>query len=156
MLPIYVLHDCQFCMRLVGENLFCFRSVHGAGQECCYDRSGVLLEDRLDDTGFGYAHRAFFAGDEESPRPGQIPFYSHFFEDVIPEMQCCKFPAIDPSVSQDDAAASCARYGSVRPSRSCSEYRIPNLGWYRKVMNKCALKVAFECKSVYLRMCVRE
>ena len=91
----------------------------------------MLLEDRLGDTGFGYAHRASYNGASDQTGAGDIPFYSHVFEDIMPEAQCCKFPAMDPNVSPDDAAASCARYGSVRPSRSCSEYRVPKLGRYR-------------------------
>ncbi|XP_041483388.1 sushi domain-containing protein 2-like [Lytechinus variegatus] len=97
-----------------------------ADQECCYDRNGTLIEDRFAPSGFGVArHQSPITSlipDGEGIEQG-VPYFSHFYRDVIPEMHCCLF-----SSSEDVAGVlnvHCDRFMACRPSKSCRFYEVP-------------------------------
>eukprot|EP00057_Strongylocentrotus_purpuratus_P022946 XP_011677420.1 PREDICTED: protein mesh-like [Strongylocentrotus purpuratus] len=95
-----------------------------ADQECCYDNNGILIEDRFASSGFGLARHQHLL---TSTTPGDekvelgVPYFSHFYHDVIPEMQCCT----SSGETVGDSDASCGRFMARRPSKSCRFYEVP-------------------------------
>jgi hypothetical protein len=109
---------CQFFQK---GAYHCVRSVsaswEGAGQHACYDKAGNLLE--FDEGGgtFDKAHISGYTDIDWSTFPPTINALkiwrlSHFVEDILPFLACCKF------------TNNCRKYSQVRPTQSyCDIYK---------------------------------
>nr|XP_054768513.1 sushi domain-containing protein 2-like [Lytechinus pictus] len=123
-----VLLDCRH--REAEENCLCGRtdamlcvntivpSVSGAGQECCYDNDGHLIE--FDGNGAGFSQRQHQR--VTSPNPisglGPVPILSHYLSDTVPYLQCCV-------AEGRDEQRFCELYRRVRPPNNCYNYQPP-------------------------------
>eukprot|EP00057_Strongylocentrotus_purpuratus_P000525 XP_001177888.3 PREDICTED: sushi domain-containing protein 2 isoform X1 [Strongylocentrotus purpuratus] len=95
-----------------------FPSHSGAGQECCYNRDGHLIE--LDAIGAGFSHRQHerVTSPYLSAGLGPLPVLSHYLADTMPYLQCCV-------ADQSENEQFCDLYRTVRPPNSCYGYRPP-------------------------------
>ena len=99
----------------------CFKqnlpSVHGYGNQCCYDGSGLLMNPEAL-FGSGYANRYHYAGDNLD----NIPFLSNFIYDVIPYQHCCVYPVQNANTN---VYTGCDVFYARRPPNSCVNYVPP-------------------------------
>nr|XP_054768516.1 sushi domain-containing protein 2-like [Lytechinus pictus] len=97
---------------------FLINSVSGAGQECCYDNDGHLIE--FDGNGAGFSQRQHQR--VTSPNPisglGPVPILSHYLSDTVPYLQCCV-------AEGRDEQRFCELYRRVRPPNNCYNYQPP-------------------------------
>ncbi|XP_048583031.1 protein mesh isoform X2 [Nematostella vectensis] len=88
----------------------CIRSIspsdQGAGTQCCYNSQGNLM---VGPPGGGSLDRVHI--------DTGIPYISHFFHDIIPYWDCCKYAT--------DTEETCADYYKKRPSDNGKQYEAP-------------------------------
>ncbi|XP_077984839.1 sushi domain-containing protein 2-like [Glandiceps talaboti] len=85
-----------------------------AGQQCCYDNSGNLLDGP---DGGGTAHRIHHGGISPFKMAGTVPYLSHYLTDLLPWELCCSLFDLQ-----------CNLYYRKRPSDLCQEYQPPTPG----------------------------
>lgn len=87
--------------------------VYGAGQQCCYDKTGaqVLTGDSI---GGSTPDRAHDWGSPPYKRPPRIPGQSHWVYDVLSFYYCCLW------------SDNCSYYFKHRPSSGCRQYQPPS------------------------------
>ncbi|XP_072174905.1 sushi domain-containing protein 2-like [Diadema setosum] len=95
-------------------------SSQGAGQECCYDYGGNLVD--IDSVGVGISIRSHIRGVFPFWSTGRVPFLSHYIADVMPFLQCCGSSDEVLSGHRDP----CRLFHSVRPAQTCYDYVAPN------------------------------
>jgi len=83
----------------------------GTGQQACYDEEGNLKSFI---EGGGTVQRSHYRGHQAS---GTEFFFSHWTDDVMPYVYCCKW-----SFNQ------CFRYADVRPTAGCENFAPPAFG----------------------------
>ncbi|XP_023931054.1 protein mesh [Lingula anatina] len=86
----------------------------GAGQQCCYNSEGSLLNVADGQLGGGTLDRYHYKGCEGTKI---VPILGHFAVDVVPYYLCCKYSG-DEQLCQDT-------YMGRRPSDDGSRYRPP-------------------------------
>ncbi|XP_013409259.1 protein mesh-like isoform X1 [Lingula anatina] len=90
-------------------------SQSGGATQCCYDGKGRLLNVADWEIGGGTLDRAHMT----CSHPHQVPYVSHFVNDVAPQHFCCLW-----SESQDLCRST---YFRRRPSRDCKGYVPPRI-----------------------------
>ncbi|XP_077592962.1 sushi domain-containing protein 2 [Stigmatopora nigra] len=98
-------------------SIHCVRAIqaspkYGAGQQCCYDSSGVQVLT-ADSVGGSTPDRAHDWGSPPFARPPRVPGQSHWVYDVLSFYYCCLW------------SDNCAYYFKHRPSSDCRRYRPP-------------------------------
>ena len=93
---------------------FCIYSPSGGGQQCCYDVGGNILPF---DQGGGTYDRAHYKGAHTAGLSVKFPIISHFIEDVLPFIYCCK-----------ESTIYCVKYSDARPTDDCTDYISPRPG----------------------------
>ncbi|XP_072289015.1 sushi domain-containing protein 2 [Eucyclogobius newberryi] len=101
---------CVHCVRSVQAS-----PTYGAGQQCCYDRSGNLVLTG-DSTGGSTPDRAHDWGSPPYGKPPRVPGYSHWLYDVMSFFYCCLW------------SDNCPIYLKNRPSSGCQSYQPPHAG----------------------------
>ncbi|KAM6930980.1 sushi domain-containing protein 2 [Xenentodon cancila] len=101
-------------------SVHCVRAVQasrdqGSGQQCCYDRTGALMQTG-DSVGGSTPDRAHDWGAPPYREPPRVPGYSHWLYDVMSYHYCCLW------------SNSCHIYFNHRPSGGCLNYRPPRAG----------------------------
>ncbi|XP_056146411.1 sushi domain-containing protein 2-like [Lampris incognitus] len=98
-------------------SVHCVRAIHaspryGAGQQCCYDRTGaqVLTADSI---GGSTPDRAHDWGSPPYKKPPRVPGESHWVYDVLSFYYCCLW------------SDNCHFYFKHRPSTGCRKYLSP-------------------------------
>ncbi|XP_052091067.1 protein mesh-like isoform X1 [Mytilus californianus] len=125
------------CYKIEGSEFFCQFQTHakvcyrlnipsrsyGYDHQCCYDKTGVLMNPNGDSTdGSGYVNRYHFQGSNDA----NVPFLSNFVYDVVPYMHCCMFPFQDFEPDEMDIARKqCSLFFNRRPPNSCMNYIPP-------------------------------
>uniref|UniRef100_A0AAV2MQI1 Sushi domain containing 2 n=1 Tax=Knipowitschia caucasica TaxID=637954 RepID=A0AAV2MQI1_KNICA len=99
---------CVHCVRSVQAS-----PTYGAGQQCCYDRSGNIVLTG-DSTGGSTPDRAHDWGSPPYGRPPRVPGYSHWLYDVMSFFYCCLW------------SNNCPIYLKNRPSSGCQSYLPPH------------------------------
>ncbi|TRY84670.1 hypothetical protein DNTS_003188 [Danionella cerebrum] len=106
----------SFCVYHPGA-VHCVRAIqgspeYGAGQQCCYDRTGaqVLTGDSI---GGSTPDRGHDWGVPPYKKPPRVPGFSHWKYDVISFYYCCLW------------SDNCNYYFKHRPSSDCRTYRPP-------------------------------
>ncbi|KAM4052284.1 sushi domain-containing protein 2 [Anomaloglossus baeobatrachus] len=97
----------------------CVRGIYGspqyaAGQQCCYDKSGVQVLTS-DSIGGSTPDRGHDWGSPPYRRPPRIPGFSHWLYDVISFYYCCLW------------SDNCHYYLALRPSSDCRTYKPPKV-----------------------------
>ncbi|XP_052090917.1 sushi domain-containing protein 2-like [Mytilus californianus] len=87
----------------------------GHDNQCCYNSDGNLIETNAKTFG-GTANRYHYKGGAED----NIPYLSNIYDDVVPYMYCCQYPA-HYNLDLD----SCQRFLRRRPPSRCSGYIPP-------------------------------
>ncbi|XP_077868996.1 sushi domain-containing protein 2-like [Saccoglossus kowalevskii] len=90
-------------------------SGNGAGQECCYNNDGNLV-DGSDGNSGGTSHRYHHGGVSPYKSPGKVPYLSHYLADLLPWEHCCLYQQSDTM---------CFDYYDKRPSDGCQQYQPP-------------------------------
>ncbi|XP_013393861.1 sushi domain-containing protein 2-like [Lingula anatina] len=85
----------------------------GAGQQCCYDQQGNLL-NVADNHGGGTMDISYYKG---CRNPAVVPYISHFYTDLRPHAWCCH--------SSGDKALCSETYMERRPSHDGRGYQPP-------------------------------
>ncbi|XP_077984790.1 protein mesh-like [Glandiceps talaboti] len=93
-------------------------SDNGAGQQCCYDNDGNLINGPDNDNSGGTSHRRHHGGVPPFKSPGKVPYLSHYLYDILPWEHCCVYSSIDL----------CYLYYKKRPSDDCRDYVPPRPG----------------------------
>ncbi|CAG2215760.1 unnamed protein product [Mytilus edulis] len=123
----YRIEGSEFVCQFQPNAKVCYRlnipSSSGYDHQCCYDKSGVLMNPNGDSTdGSGYVNRYHFQGSSDS----NVPFLSNFVFDVVPYMHCCMFPFQDFGPDEmDTARKQCSLFFDRRPPNSCMNYIPP-------------------------------
>ncbi|XP_076091868.1 protein mesh-like isoform X1 [Mytilus galloprovincialis] len=123
----YIIEGSEFVCQFQPNAKVCYRlnipSSSGYDHQCCYDKSGVLMNPNGDSTdGSGYVNRYHFQGSSDS----NVPFLSNFVFDVVPYMHCCMFPFQDFGPDEmDTARKQCSLFFDRRPPNSCMNYIPP-------------------------------
>ncbi|XP_056393196.1 sushi domain-containing protein 2 [Hyla sarda] len=97
----------------------CVRSIQAspqfaAGQQCCYDASGVQVLT-TDSLGGSTPDRGHDWGSSPYKKPPRIPGFSHWLYDVITFYYCCLW------------SDNCHYYLELRPSSDCQTYQPPKV-----------------------------
>ncbi|XP_069107045.1 protein mesh-like [Argopecten irradians] len=88
----------------------------GAGQLCCYDNNGNLM-DMMTSSGGGSLQRFHYFGDAETV----VPYLSNIVYDTAPYYHCCMYPHHILS----DVSSDCYRFYQRRKPGNCHDY-VPN------------------------------
>ncbi|CAB3241492.1 unnamed protein product [Arctia plantaginis] len=94
-------------------------SLEGSGQQCCYDKNGFLMlsYDQMWGSRPSRSHDFGFTPYNEA---NKVPSLSHWFHDMIPFYQCCKW--------QEEQAVGCETFRfERRPSQDCVAYQPPGV-----------------------------
>ncbi|XP_061553996.1 sushi domain-containing protein 2 [Phycodurus eques] len=99
-------------------SVHCVRAIqasprYAAGQQCCYDGSGVQVLT-ADSVGGSTPDRAHDWGSPPYGRPPRVPGQSHWLYDVLSFYYCCLW------------SDNCRYYFKRRPSSDCRRYRPPS------------------------------
>ncbi|XP_070553581.1 sushi domain-containing protein 2-like isoform X2 [Ptychodera flava] len=116
--------------RFINPGDFCFRapkavhcvrvndaSVNGAGQKCCYDDQGNLINGQELENSGGTAHRRHHGGVHPYKSEGKVPYLSYFLSDIVPWENCCNL-----------SSEHCGYYYERRPTDLCQNYEPPRPG----------------------------
>ncbi|CAC5386536.1 Sushi, nidogen and EGF-like domain-containing protein 1,Alpha-tectorin [Mytilus coruscus] len=87
----------------------------GHDNQCCYNSDGKLIETNVKTFG-GTANRYHYKGGAED----NIPYLSNIYDDVVPYMYCCQYPA-HYNLDLD----TCQRFLRRRPPSRCLGYIPP-------------------------------
>lgn len=98
----------------------------GHDNQCCYNSDGNLIETNTKTFG-GTANRYHYKGGADD----NIPYLSNIYDDVVPYMYCCQYPA-HYNLDVD----TCQRFLRRRPPSRCSGYIPPRSGMIIFISNQ--------------------
>jgi len=103
-----------YCNIYYKPSLFCLSNSNGAGNQCCYSSSGLLIYAA--DTFQGSTpDRSHDWGAAPYKVPGYVPTLSHWIDDVVTFYYCCLW----------NEYGACDNYMDQRPTRDCKDYNPP-------------------------------
>lgn len=97
--------------------LFGYIRSEGAGNQCCYNKDG-LLQYAADSYQGSTPDRSHSWGAAPYGKPNLVPDFSHWQHDVITFYYCCLWTN----------NRECDRYMERRPTRDCVDYKSPSYG----------------------------
>ncbi|XP_070553577.1 sushi domain-containing protein 2-like [Ptychodera flava] len=107
-------HRTPNAVHCVREN---YASVNGAGQKCCYDDGGNIINGQELENSGGTAHRRHHGGVHPYKSEGKVPYLSYFLSDIVPWENCCNL-----------SSEHCGYFYERRPTDLCQNYEPPRPG----------------------------